>query len=197
MRNYDRGTPFRRSADARSSLYPLWPGRSGPGCLDRGRSSVGEDDIERALELAAFLDAEGQGGARQSDAAASRRSWAGSRASGRSRISRRASRQERGRSGIKIVTGEAVALRNYRPPKDPKQDRLFLSIQVQGAAPMSTAKRKCRPSGGPGTRSHGAVTFPRRRSLLSKYMQFAALCGVRIGLAAADEFRDAAERRAV
>ena len=70
--------------------------------------------------------------------------------------------------GIKIVTGEPIALVNYRPPRDPKQDRVFLSIQIEGVTNGNAAKvQALRRVGYP----VAAVTFPKASSL-SAYMQF-------------------------
>lgn len=33
---------------------------------------------------------------------------------------------------VKVVIGERVRLNNYRPPKDPRQDRVFLAVQFKG-----------------------------------------------------------------
>ncbi|MEO8657598.1 MAG: hypothetical protein ABI693_03970 [Bryobacteraceae bacterium] len=68
-------------------------------------------------------------------------------------------------SGIKIVIGEKLKLANYRPPKDPLQDRAFLAIQEKGAA--NEDSQKARRAGYP----TAALTLT-KDAPLSRYLQF-------------------------
>src|SRR5260370_36523302 len=70
--------------------------------------------------------------------------------------------------GIKIVINEKVRLTNYRSPKDARQDRLFLAVQMKGsAAPDAHKVPLLRRAGYP----VATLTFPARCDL-SRYMQF-------------------------
>lgn len=70
--------------------------------------------------------------------------------------------------GLKIVVGERVRMTNYRPPKEPRQDRVFLCVQIKGsqdgcAEKMALLRRAGYPV--------AALTAP-RDTPLSRYMQF-------------------------
>ena len=70
--------------------------------------------------------------------------------------------------GLKIVPCAKPRLANYRPPRDPQQDRVFLAVRVGGVPGPDTAKiGLLRRSGYP----LAVLTLP-RGSLLSRYMQF-------------------------
>ena len=63
---------------------------------------------------------------------------------------------------------EKIKLAHYRAPKDPRQDRVFLSVQIKGAANPETAKTTLlRRAGYP----VATLTFA-AGALLSRYMQF-------------------------
>ncbi len=78
--------------------------------------------------------------------------------------------------GLKIVIQEKIKLANYRPPKDARQDRAFLSVQVKGVANSDAAKvALLRRAGYP----VATLTLPAGASL-SRYMQFVhyTVCGL-------------------
>ncbi|HEY3739284.1 MAG TPA: hypothetical protein VGL53_05545 [Bryobacteraceae bacterium] len=148
----------------RGSLYPL--GLAGVN-LDRwiAGAVLSEDDIDAALQLSAFLDSEGKAG-RDKVTLLLPKTWAGAGI-----WTKQDFEESLGKSaalGIKIVTGEAIALVNYRQPKDPRQDRVFLAIQIEGAIDGHAAKvQTLRRAGYP----VAVVTFP-KSAPLSTYMQF-------------------------
>jgi glucose-6-phosphate isomerase len=149
----------------RGSLYPLGLAGVDLGAWIAG-AALSAEDIERALELAAFLDAEGQVG-RDKVTLLLPKAWAGIGIWTKQNFEESLGKSEA--IGIKIVTGESVTLRNYRAPKSPKQDRVFLSVQVQGGGPSEHAAKlqTLRRAGYP----VAVVTFP-KGALLSTYMQF-------------------------
>jgi hypothetical protein len=153
----------------RGSLYPL--GLAGVD-LDAwiAAATLTSEDVDRALELAAFLNREGDAG-RDKVTLLLPKAWAGIGTWTKQDFEESLGKSEE--IGIKIATGEAVALRNYRvpkgPKKDPKQDRVFLSVQVQGAGATEHAAKiqTLRRAGYP----VAVVTLP-KAALLSTYMQF-------------------------
>jgi hypothetical protein len=70
---------------------------------------------------------------------------------------------------LKIVTGERVRMTNYRAPKDPRQDRVFLAVQFKGE-PVEKAAL-IRRAGYPLASLTLAPSTP-----LSAYMQFMHYC---------------------
>ena len=148
----------------RGSLYPL--GLAGVD-LDAwiGGASLQSDDVDQALVLAAFLDSQGKAG-RDKVTLLLPKAWQGMGV-----WTKQDFEESLGKSqsiGIKIVIGEPVALRNYHPPKDSQQDRVFLAIQVQGSVNGHAEKVKAlRRAGYP----VAVVTFP-KATILSTYMQW-------------------------
>jgi len=70
--------------------------------------------------------------------------------------------------GLKVVVGEKPKLANYRAPKDPAQDRVFLCVQVKGEShPDKEKVQLLRRAGYP----VAMLTLP-AGSPLSRYMQF-------------------------
>jgi len=70
--------------------------------------------------------------------------------------------------GLKIVIGERPKLADYRSPKDARQDRAFLAVQIRGQHhPEARKIASLRHAGYP----LAVLTMP-RGSLLSSYMQF-------------------------
>jgi hypothetical protein len=67
--------------------------------------------------------------------------------------------------GIKVIIGEKVKMANYRPPKDPLQDRVFLLVQMKGAT--DPAGQKLRRAGYP-----VAILTLDSKTVLSRYLQF-------------------------
>lgn len=148
----------------RGSLYPL--GLAGVD-LDAwiAGAALQPEDVDYALTLAAFIDAEGKAG-RDKVTLLLPKSWAGMGVWTKQDFEESLGKSES--IGLKIVIDEPVALRNYHPPKDPKQDRVFLSIQTQGSVNSHAEKiQTLRRAGYPVI----VITFP-KAALLSTYMQF-------------------------
>ncbi len=73
--------------------------------------------------------------------------------------------------GIKIVIGEPVRMTNYRPPRDPYQDRVFLGIEMKGSTAGASSKvaeklALLRRAGYP------VAVLSLEKGPLSRYMQF-------------------------
>ena len=148
----------------RGSLYPL--GLAGVD-LDAwiAGTAIEPGDVDTALNLAAFLDAQGKAG-RDKVTLLLPKEWAGIGIWTKQDFEESLGKSES--IGIKIVTDEPVALRNYHPPKDPKQDRVFLSVCVQGQANIHSEKvQMLKRAGYP----VAVLTFPKATGL-STYMQF-------------------------
>ncbi|MFN3323928.1 MAG: hypothetical protein ACK5AZ_10565 [Bryobacteraceae bacterium] len=148
----------------RGSLYPL--GLAGHDLRTWIEATfLTDEEIETALRLASFLHAHGAAG-RDKVTLLLPKEWAGAGLWTKQDFEESLGKSEA--LGIKIVIDEAVRLANYRPPKDPLQDRVFLSVQIKGkpdgAAQKATLLRR---AGYP----VAALTLP-RNSLLSRYMQF-------------------------
>jgi glucose-6-phosphate isomerase len=67
---------------------------------------------------------------------------------------------------LKVVIGENVKLANYRPPKDPAQDRCFLALNVKGLSGDGQKLASLRRAGYP------VAVLTLSEPLLSRYMQF-------------------------
>lgn len=148
----------------RGSLYPL--GLAG---VDLNAwikaTALDESAIDEALTLAQVLDAESRAG-RDKVTLLLPEPWQGIAIWTKQDFEESLGKSES--LGLKIVIDEPVHARNYNPPKDPKQDRLFLVIQLQGVAnPHAATLQSLRRAGYPVV----VVTFP-KRTLLSAYMQF-------------------------
>jgi hypothetical protein len=163
--DHRNSTAGRHSAPlTRGSLYPR--GLSGVDLEAWIQATMLEDDeIDAAWRLAAFLDAQGQAG-RDKVTLILPREWAGASLWTKQDFEESLGKSER--QGIKIVIDERIRLQNYRPPKDPHQDRLFLAVQRRGSP--ATEGRKIallRHAGYPLV----TLTAPARCEL-SRYMQF-------------------------
>ena len=148
----------------RGSLYPL--GLAGVD-LDAwiAGAAIAPCDVDVALQLAAFLDGQGKAG-RDKITLLLPKAWAGIGLWTKQDLEESLGKSET--IGLKVVIDDPVALRNYHPPKDPKQDRVFLSIQLQGVFNVHGEKLQAlRRAGYPVV----ALTFP-KNTLLSTYMQF-------------------------
>jgi glucose-6-phosphate isomerase len=163
--DHRNSTAGRHSAPlTRGSLYPL--GLSGVDLkVWMEATTLEEDEIEAAWRLSAFLHAQGEAG-RDKVTLIMPREWAGA-----SLWTKQDFEESLGKSehlGIKIVIDEKIRLQNYRAPKDPLQDRLFLAVQRRGR-PAADARKiaMLRHAGYPVV----ALTTP-ARSELSRYMQF-------------------------
>jgi hypothetical protein len=163
--DHRNSTAGRHSAPlTRGSLYPL--GLSGVDLEAWIQATMlEEDEINAAWRLAAFLDVQGQAG-RDKVTLILPREWAGASLWTKQDFEESLGKSER--QGIKIVIDEKIRLQNYRPPKDPQQDRLFLAVQRRGSP--ATDGRKIallRHAGYPLV----TLTAPARCEL-SRYMQF-------------------------
>jgi glucose-6-phosphate isomerase len=147
----------------RGSLYPL--GLSGVDLKDWiGATALEADEIDTAWRLAAFLHTQGLAG-RDKVTLMLPREWAGAALWTKQDFEESLGKSER--IGIKIVIDEKIRLPNYRSPKDALQDRLFLAVQVKGAAVDAHKVALLRHAGYP----TATLTLP-ARCQLSRYMQF-------------------------
>ena len=148
----------------RGSLYPL--ALAG---VDLARwiaaAVLDETDIEFALAVASFLDNQGRYG-RDKIMLLLPDVWKGVGIWTKQDFEESLGKSEE--LGLKIVVDDPLALRNFRTPKDPKQDRVFLCVR-SAAAPKEHADKvlALRRAGYP----VAVLTFP-KKALLSTYMQF-------------------------
>lgn len=148
----------------RGSLYPL--GLAGVNLRAWIEATfLSEEEIGAAWRLASFLHVQGLEG-RDKVTLLLPRAWAGA-----SLWTKQDFEESLGKSveyGLKIVTGERVHLKDYRAPKDPKQDCVFWCVQIKGA-PGGCAEKLAllRRAGYPAA----SLTVP-EDTALSRYMQF-------------------------
>lgn len=148
----------------RGSLYAL--GLSG---VDLGKwieaTFLNEQEIDIAWRLASFLHVQGLDG-RDKVTLLLPPAWAGAGI-----WTKQDFEESLGKSthyALKIVIGERVRLLNYRPPKDPLQDRVFWCVQMKGTQDGCPQKiALLRRAGYPAA----SLTMPKDTSL-SRYMQF-------------------------
>lgn len=156
------GTAGRHSAPmTRGSLYPL--GLAGVD-LDAWIKAtfLPQEEVLTAWRLAAFLHEQGEAGRDKVTLLLPK--WMG----GAALWTKQNFEESLGKSescGIKIVIGEKLKLANYRSPKDPLQDRVFLAVQEKGAA--NDDAQKARRAGYP-----SAVLTMLEEAPLSRYLQF-------------------------
>jgi glucose-6-phosphate isomerase len=148
----------------RGSLYPL--GLSG---VDLGEwiraTNLSTEEISTAWRLSAFLHAQGLAG-RDKVTLVLPKSWAGAALWTKQDFEESLGKSEE--QGIKIVIGERLKMPNYRAPKDPEQDRVFLVVQIKGEkTPEAQKIALLRRAGYP----MAVLTLP-AGTLLSAYMQF-------------------------
>jgi glucose-6-phosphate isomerase len=148
----------------RGSLYPLGLART-----DLRRwihaACLSEETIYAAWRLSAFLHAEGEAG-RDHVTLLLPRAWAGVGLWTKQDFEESLGKSEE--IGIKIFIDEKPKLANYFSPKDPRQRRCFLIVQVKGLdGPDSQKIGMIRRAGYPAA----VVTVP-RGTPLSAYMQF-------------------------
>lgn len=148
----------------RGSLYPL--ALCGVDLYSWMKATeLSGDDIDTAWQLSALLHAQGLAG-RDKVTLMLPKEWSGVALWTKQDFEESLGKSEQ--IGVKIVVDEKIKLPNYRPPKDPLQDRMFLAIQVKGlTVPDARKTALLRRSGYP----LAIVTFP-RETLLSHYMQF-------------------------
>ncbi len=148
----------------RGSLYPL--GLAG---VDIGEWVEGafldKEQIDTAWRLSSFLHSHGLAG-RDKVTMLLPKKWEGAGLWTKQNFEESLGKSEA--IGIKIVIGERVKLANYRSPKDPRQDRVFLAFQQKGLdGPDKTKLSALRRAGYP----VAVVTIP-PGTPLSGYMQF-------------------------
>jgi len=96
-----------------------------------------EEEILEAWRLSAFLHAQGEAG-RDKVTWILPKPWAGAALWTKQDFEESLGKSEQ--SGIKIIIGERIKLPHYRPPKDARQDRVFVAIQVKGLELPDAAK---------------------------------------------------------
>ena len=146
----------------RGSLYPLGLAGVDLHAWIEG-TFLSEDEIDAAWRLASFLHTQGQP---DKVTLLLPRVWAGAGI-----WIKQDFEESLGKSaeyGLKIVTGEHVRLKNYRAPKDPRQDRVFWCVQIKGV-PDGCAEKLAlvRRAGYPAA----SLTLP-AGATLSRFMQF-------------------------
>lgn len=156
------GTAGRHSAPlTRGSLYPL--GLAGVDLDAWMRGTVlSPEEIATAWRLAAFLHTQGAAGRDKVTLVLPKAM------EGAALWTKQDFEESLGKSealGLKIVIGEKLKLADYRAPKDPLQDRVFVVVQERGKA--SDAAQKARRAGYP-----SAVLTVVSSAPLSRYLQF-------------------------
>lgn len=156
----------------RGSLYPLALAGVDLRAWISG-AVLSDEEIHSAWKLSSFLQAQGEAG-RDKVTLALPKSWAGAALWTKQDFEESLGKSEA--IGLKIVIGEKIKLANYHPPKDPRQDRVFLFVQVKGEpAPDAPKIALLRRAGYP-----VAILTAPAGSTLSRYMQFVhyAVCGL-------------------
>lgn len=130
-------TAGRHSAPlTRGSLYPLaLAGVDLRAWIDG--AVLEEEEIHCAWKLAAFLQAQGEAG-RDKVGLLLPRPWNGAALWTKQDFEESLGKRED--CGIKIVIQEKPKLADYRSPKDPAQDRVFLALRIKGAPDVHAEK---------------------------------------------------------
>ena len=169
----DNTTAGRHSAPlTRGSLYPL--ALAGVDLKNWITGTfLSDEEIHAAWKLSAFIHAQGEAG-RDKVTLLLPKPWEGGALWTKQDFEESLGKRED--IGLKIVIQEKIKLANYRSPKDARQDRMFLCVQIKGAANSDAAKvALLRRAGYP----VAALTVPAGTSL-SRYMQFVhyTVCGL-------------------
>jgi glucose-6-phosphate isomerase len=161
----DNSTAGRHSGPlTRGSLYPLALARADLSAWIEG-TFLSEANIHTAWRLASFLHAQGEA-CRDKITLMLPRHWNGAAIWTKQNFEESLGKSEL--LGVKVLPCAKPRLANYRSPKDPRQDRVFLAVTVKGQPGPDSAKiGMLRRAGYP----VAVLTFP-RGSLLSTYMQF-------------------------
>jgi glucose-6-phosphate isomerase len=169
----DNTTAGRHSGPlTRGSLYPLALAGVDLKSWISG-TFLSDEEIFAAWKLSAFVHAQGTAG-RDKVTLVLAKPWAGA-----ALWTKQDFEESLGKSedvGLKIVINEKIRLANYRPPKDARQDRAFLCVQVKGTPNPDMPKiALLRRAGYP----VATLTVPAGASL-SRYMQFVhyTVCGL-------------------
>jgi glucose-6-phosphate isomerase len=147
----------------RGSLYPLC--FAGVDLQEwMAATALTPEEIETAWRLAAFLHTQGASG-RNKVTLLLPKAWAGA-----ALWTKQDFEESLGKStehGIKIVIGEPIRMNHYHAPRDVRQDRVFVGVDVKGAAGGPAVKlAMLRRAGYP----VAALSMP--AGPLSRYMQF-------------------------
>lgn len=147
----------------RGSLYPL--ALAGVDLEEWiGGTSLSPEEIQTAWQLASFLHAHGQAG-RDKVTLLLPKSWHGAAIWTKQDFEESLGKSEE--LGIKIIVGEPVRMTHFHPPRDRRQDRVFLGIDVKGTVGSQAAKlAMLRRSGYP------VAVLSLDPGPLSRYMQF-------------------------
>jgi glucose-6-phosphate isomerase len=148
----------------RGSLYPL--ALAGVDLASWiAATNLDEAQIHTALQLAAFFEAQSRAG-RDKVTLLTSRALAAAALWTKQNFEESLGKSEH--TGIKIIINEPIRLANYHPPKDPRQDRLFLAIGHQGEPGLDRLKLAAlRRAGYPVAH----LVLP-KGAPLSAYMQF-------------------------
>jgi glucose-6-phosphate isomerase len=169
----DNSTAGRHSAPlTRGSLYPLALAGVDLKSWISG-AILSDEEIHTAWKLASFLQSQAEAG-RDKVTLALPKSWAGAALWTKQDFEESLGKSEE--IGLKMVIHEKIKLANYHAPKDPQQDRVFLSVQIKGeTVPEGPKIALLRRAGYP----VAILTLP-ASSVLSRYMQFAhyTVCGL-------------------
>ncbi|MBI1790702.1 MAG: hypothetical protein HYR60_24495 [Acidobacteria bacterium] len=166
----DNTTAGRHSAPlTRGALYPLALAGVDLQAWIRG-ACLTDEEIHTAWKLSAFVHAQAEAG-RDKLTLILPKPWAGAALWTKQDFEESLGKSEA--IGLKVVIQERIRLANYRAPKDPLQDRMFLAVQFKGAG--SQEAQKIRRAGYP----LAVLTLPAGVPL-SHYMQFVhyAVCGL-------------------
>lgn len=146
----------------RGSLYPLGLA-SVP--LDEWMEGtwLRDEEVHAAWKLSAFLNTQAMAG-RNKITLLLPREWAGAGVWTKQDFEESLGKRED--FGLKVVVGEKVKLANYRPPRDPAQDRCFLVVNVKGLSGDGQKVAALRRAGYP------VAVLTLSEPLLSRYMQF-------------------------
>lgn len=148
----------------RGSLYPLALAGADLPAWFRG-AQLSDEDVRTAWLLASFLEAQSQIG-RDKVTLLLPKQWAGAGVWTKQDFEESLGKSEK--TGIKILPSAKPRLANYRSPRDPRQDRVFLAAGIRGSPGPDAAKvALLRRAGYP----VASLTLP-ARSYLSSYMQF-------------------------
>jgi hypothetical protein len=130
-----------------------------------GATCLSSSQIQTAFRLAAFLHQQGLAG-RDKVTLALSRSLAGAALWTKQNFEESLGKSEQ--LGIKLVIGEPLRMADYRAPKDPRQDRVFVLVGRKGEPAVDRQKAGLlRRSGYP----LASLTFP-AEAPLSQYLQF-------------------------
>ncbi|MBC8167237.1 MAG: hypothetical protein H7Y20_15375 [Bryobacteraceae bacterium] len=157
-------TSGRHSAPmTRGSLYPL--GLASVHLVEWMESTwLRDEEIQVAWKLSSFLNTQAMNG-RNKITLLLPRPWTGA-----GLWTKQDFEESLGKSsefGLKVVIGEKVKLANYRPPRDPYQDRCFLALHVKSLGNGDSIKiASLRRAGYP------VAVLTMNHAELSRYMQF-------------------------